>query len=57
MDSSSSVVFEEAENRYHTEKALLLWFLYPNRPVPSLALQQYYDGATESFLQEHIPHN
>jgi putrescine carbamoyltransferase len=56
MDSASSVVFEEAENRYHTEKALLLWFLYPNRPVPSPALQQYYEGATESFLQEHIPH-
>jgi putrescine carbamoyltransferase len=55
MDSPSSVVFEEAENRFHTQKALLLWFLYPNRPNPSPALQQYYEGATEAFLQEHIP--
>lgn len=54
MDSPSSVVFDEAENRFHTEKALLLWFLYPNRPTPSAALQQYYEGATEAFLQDHI---
>jgi putrescine carbamoyltransferase len=54
MDSPSSVIFDEAENRFHTQKALLLWFLYPNRRPPSPALQQYYEGATESFLQEHI---
>lgn len=54
MDSPSSVIFDEAENRFHTQKALLLWFLYPNRRQPSPALQQYYEGATEAFLQEHI---
>jgi putrescine carbamoyltransferase len=54
MDSPSSVIFDEAENRFHTQKALLLWFLYPNRRQPSPALQQYYEGATETFLQEHI---
>jgi putrescine carbamoyltransferase len=54
MDSPSSVIFDEAENRFHTQKALLLWFLYPNCRQPSPALQQYYEGATEAFLQEHI---
>jgi putrescine carbamoyltransferase len=54
MDSPSSVIFDEAENRFHTQKALLLWFLYPNRCQPSPAMQQYYEGATEAYLQEHI---
>jgi putrescine carbamoyltransferase len=54
MDSPSSVIFDEAENRFHTQKALLLWFLYPNRPQASPALQQYYEETTEDFLQEHI---
>jgi len=54
MDSPSSIIFDEAENRFHTQKALLLWFLYPSRRQPSPALQQYYEGATEAFLHEHI---
>ena len=54
MDSPSSVIFDEAENRFHTQKALLLWFLYPNRRRPSPELQKYYEAATENFLQEHI---
>ena len=54
MDSTSSVIFDEAENRFHTQKALLLWFMYPNRRQASPALHQYYEEATEAFLQEHI---
>jgi putrescine carbamoyltransferase len=55
MDSSSSIIFEEAENRFHTQKALLLWFLYPSRRKPGPELQKYYEGATEAFLQKYIP--
>jgi putrescine carbamoyltransferase len=54
IDSPSSVIFDEAENRFHTQKALLLWFLYSNRRHPSDELQQYYESATENFLIEHI---
>jgi putrescine carbamoyltransferase len=54
MDSPVSVIFDEAENRFHTQKALLLWFLYPQRRQPDQALQDYYEGATEAFLQQHI---
>jgi putrescine carbamoyltransferase len=54
MDSSSSVIFDEAENRFHTQKALLLWYLYPNRRQPSAELQQYYEGYTEAFLQNAL---
>jgi putrescine carbamoyltransferase len=52
MDSPSSIIFDEAENRFHTQKALLLWFLYPKRRQPSIALQQYYEGYTEAYLQD-----
>jgi putrescine carbamoyltransferase len=54
MDSPYSVIFDEAENRFHTQKALLLWYLYPNRHQPSDELQQYYESVTENFLIEHI---
>lgn len=54
MDSAASVIFEEAENRFHTQKALLLWFLYPNRQLPSDELQKYYEGATEAYLQRKL---
>lgn len=54
MDSSSSIIFEEAENRFHTQKALLLWFLYPNCHHPSKELQKYYEGLTEKYLQQHL---
>lgn len=54
MDSPASLIFNEAENRFHTQKAILLWFLYPNRRNPSHELQKYYEGKTEAFLQEHI---
>lgn len=54
MDSESSIIFDEAENRFHTQKALLLWFLYPNRYAPSPEYQKYIEGETESFLQKNI---
>jgi putrescine carbamoyltransferase len=54
MDSTSSVIFDEAENRFHTQKALLLWFLYPNRRQASPELQQYYEARTEDFLRTNI---
>jgi hypothetical protein len=54
MDSPSSIIFDEAENRFHTQKALLLWFLYPHRHHPSAELQQYYEGDTEDFLEKRL---
>jgi putrescine carbamoyltransferase len=54
MDSPSSVIFDEAENRFHTQKALLLWFLYPNRHTPRPEYQKFIEGETEAFLQKNI---
>ncbi len=54
MDSPSSIIFQEAENRFHTQKALLLWFLYPNRQAASPEYQVFIEGEAEAFLQKHI---
>ncbi len=39
MDSPQSIIFDQAENRLHTEKGLLAWLLYPRlkRPAPEVA--------------------
>jgi putrescine carbamoyltransferase len=54
MDSPSSIIFQEAENRFHTQKALLLWFLYPNHRSASPEYQRFIEGETEAFLQKNI---
>jgi putrescine carbamoyltransferase len=37
MDSSQSIIFDQSENRLHTEKGLLVWLLYPRISHPSPA--------------------
>ncbi len=49
-----SIVFQEAENRLHVERALLTWYLYPRQPKPSQALEQYHEGRITSFLEKHL---
>jgi putrescine carbamoyltransferase len=41
MDSPRSVIFDQAENRLHTEKGLLVWLVYPRlqRPAPNVLEQ------------------
>lgn len=52
LDSAQSIIFDQAENRLHTEKGLLVWFVYPNLKRPSQALQAYHQGKIEAFLNE-----
>jgi putrescine carbamoyltransferase len=35
MDHPRSVIFDQAENRLHTEKGLLVWLVYPRLPHPA----------------------
>lgn len=47
-DGPNSLLFEEAENRLHAQKAILAWFMYSGQK--SEALQAYHMGKVEDFL-------
>lgn len=50
LDSPQSIIFDQAENRLHTEKGLLVWFVYPRLKRASPALRAYHAGRIENFL-------
>jgi putrescine carbamoyltransferase len=50
MDHPRSIIFDQSENRLHTEKALLVYFLYPRLKRPSEELKNYYNGQIKTFL-------
>jgi putrescine carbamoyltransferase len=50
MDHPRSIIFDQSENRLHTEKALLVYLLYPRLKRPSPDLQAYYKDQIETFL-------
>lgn len=50
MDSEHSIIYDQSENRLHTEKGLLVWLVYPRLQHPSQALKDLYKGRVESLL-------
>ena len=52
MDHSRSIIFDQSENRLHTEKGLLVYFLYPRLKQPSEALREHHRREIESFLSK-----
>lgn len=59
LDSPQSIIFDQSENRLHTEKGLLVWFVYPHLKRPSPELRAYHAGRIEHFLdrrlEAHVP--
>jgi len=51
MDSAQSVIFDQAENRLHTEKGLLVWLVYPRLQRPGSELKAVHKGQIENFLE------
>lgn len=51
MDGPRSIIFDQAENRLHTEKGLLVHFVYPRLSPPSSDLAAYHRRRVESFLK------
>jgi putrescine carbamoyltransferase len=51
MDHPRSIIFDQSENRLHTEKGLLVYFVYPRLQHRSEALKAYHKGKIEAYLQ------
>jgi putrescine carbamoyltransferase len=50
IDHERSIVFDQAENRLHAEKGILVWLTYPTVRRPSPALRRYHEGRLQSLL-------
>lgn len=49
-----SLVFQEAENRLHTQRGLLAWFLYPRMREADATLKAYNEGLVRDFLDTRL---
>lgn len=54
LDSAQSIIFDQAENRLHTEKGLLTYFVYPRLKRPSEELKAFHKGQVEAFLNKKL---
>jgi putrescine carbamoyltransferase len=52
MDSPQSIIFDQSENRLHTEKGLLVWLVYPRLKRPSPELRAFHAGRIQAFLEK-----
>jgi len=50
MDSPQSIIFDQSENRLHTEKGLLVWLLYPRLKLASEELRADYQARIIGML-------
>jgi putrescine carbamoyltransferase len=55
MDHPRSIIFDQSENRLHTEKGLLVYFVYPHLKRPPQSLKDYHREQVESFLTQVKP--
>jgi putrescine carbamoyltransferase len=52
MDHPRSIIFDQSENRLHTEKGLLVYFIYPRLHRPSNELKIFHQTQILSFLEK-----
>ncbi|MFZ0532076.1 MAG: putrescine carbamoyltransferase [Anaerolineales bacterium] len=52
MDHPRSIIFDQSENRLHTEKGLLVYFVYPRLQRPSEELKTIHQAQILSFLEK-----
>jgi putrescine carbamoyltransferase len=51
LDSTRSIIFDQAENRLHMEKGLLAWLVHPRLKRPDETLKRHYRLQIEGFLE------
>jgi putrescine carbamoyltransferase len=52
MDHPRSIIFDQSENRLHTEKGLLVYFVYPRLQRPTDAIKIYHQAEIGAFLDK-----
>jgi putrescine carbamoyltransferase len=52
MDGPKSIIYPQSENRLHTEKGLLTWYVYPRLAQPVAATKAFHQGRIQSFLDD-----
>ncbi|HEX5016730.1 MAG TPA: ornithine carbamoyltransferase [Actinomycetes bacterium] len=55
MDGEHSIIYDQSENRLHTEKGLLAWYLVPRLQPASPSLRTYHEGLIRDFLANVSP--
>ena len=51
MDGPQSIIYDQSENRLHTEKGLLVWLVYPRLKRPPAELRAYHAGRVMAWLE------
>jgi putrescine carbamoyltransferase len=52
MDHPRSIIFDQSENRLHTEKGLLVYFVYPRLKRPSEEQKNFHKGQIEALIND-----
>jgi putrescine carbamoyltransferase len=52
MDHARSIIFDQSENRLHTEKGLLVYLVYPRLKRPSEKQKAFHKSQIEALLSE-----
>ncbi len=52
MDHPRSIIFDQSENRLHTEKGLLVYFIQPGLKRPTEALKTFHQNQISTYLNK-----
>ncbi len=52
MDHERSIIFDQSENRLHTEKGLLVYFVYPRLQRPTEAMKAFHQSEIDAFISK-----
>jgi putrescine carbamoyltransferase len=52
MDGPKSIIYPQSENRLHTEKGLLTWYVYPRLVQPVPATKAFHEERIQAFLDD-----
>ena len=52
MDGRHSIIYDQSENRLHTEKGLLAWYIYPRLERATPAVKAHHEARVQDYLAE-----